>query len=89
MNEILDEILNDPLRTERESEYKKKFPDFFEKYPKLGCMVFSSNEQQMSILKYMLQEKERITDEQSQYDASVRVGTVLRDEYISPLLQKK
>lgn len=88
MYEVIEEIMNDPERVQKNLEYKQKFPDFFKKYPKLGAMVFSTNSQHISILKYMLHEKKKINDEQSQYDASVRVGTVLRDTYISPLLDK-
>lgn len=88
MEKVVEEILNDPERVNKKSEYTQKFPEFFEKYPKLGSMVFSTNPQHITILKYMLHEKKQINDEQSQYDASVRVGTVLRDEYISPLLDK-
>lgn len=88
MENVLCEILNDPNRLHGTSqqEYKQKYPDFFVKFPRLGQMVFSSDKNHVSILQYMLKEKGTILDEQTQYDASVRVGTLLRDEYISPIV---
>lgn len=88
MENVLREILNDPnrLHVNSQHEYKQKYPDFFAKFPRIGQMVFSSDKNHVSILQYMLKEKSKIFDEQSQYDASVRVGTLLRDEYISPLV---
>lgn len=89
LEKVLIEILNDPNRIHVKDDYKKKYPEFFEKFPRLGQMAFSTDDNHMSILKYMLTEKSKIIDEQTQYDASVRVGTLLRDEYISPVIDEK
>ena len=84
--EVLKEIMDDPNPDEQ--KYREKHKDFFEKCPKLGEMVFSKNKEHQYILRYMLAQKNKIKDDDSQYQASVNVGTMLRDTYITPLTNK-
>tara|TARA_Y100000389_G_C17067390_1_gene320263 strand:- start:66 stop:344 length:279 start_codon:yes stop_codon:yes gene_type:complete len=86
MDAILKEILDHP--NPNEQHFREKYKSFFEKCPKLGEMVFSKNKEHQSMLRYMLTQKDKIKDEDSQYQASVNVGTMLRDTYITPLTNK-
>ena len=85
MEDILQEIIDDP--TPDKDTYMKQYPTFFEKYPKMGEMAFVNSNK--SMFRYMLEQKKQIRDENSQHEASVNVGTVLRDTYIKPLVGLK
>jgi len=86
MDAVLKEIMDHP--SPNEQYFREKYNSFFEKYPKLSEMVFSKNQEHQSMLRYMLTQKDKIKDEDSQYQASVNVGTMLRDTYITPLTNK-
>lgn len=85
MEAVLEEIIYHP--NPDKARYKKDFPLFFEKYPKVSEMAFNKNNNAMFV--YMLEQKRGITDETSEHDASVIVGTKLCDTYIKPLIDPK
>jgi hypothetical protein len=85
MEEILEEIIHHP--NPDKEQYKKQFPLFFEKYPKISEMAFKKDNKAMFL--YMIEQKKGVMDETSQHDASVNVGTKLRDTYITPLIDPK
>ena len=88
--EDIDTILSDILSQDRPDIefYKKKYPHFFTKFPILSRAVFEENVDR-TILEYMVHQKkmlnERNTDD-AYHEASVNVGTLLRDKYVSPVV---
>lgn len=82
---VLEEIIHHP--NPDKEQYKKDHPMFFEKYPRMGEMAFQKDNKAMFL--YMLEQKKNITDHNSQHEASVNVGTKLRDTYITPLIDPK
>ena len=69
--------------------FKAKYPDFFEKYPVLSEKVFDPAVDK-STLKYMLEQKQRIeSNRSSEYDASVKVGSMLVDRYVKTDLERR
>lgn len=75
INEILSEKKEKPF-------YEEKYPEFFETMPVLSSKVFESNFDK-NILQYMLQQKQHMDDSKTtEYDASVKVGTILVDKYV-------
>lgn len=85
MEAVLEEIIHHP--NPDKERYKKDFPLFFEKYPKMSEMAFKKDNKAMFL--YMIEQKKGITDDNSQHDASVNVGTKLCDTYITPLIDPK
>ena len=87
MHTILNDIFDHP---EVSSEaFKAKYPDFFAKYPVLSEKVFDPAVDKAT-LKYMLEQKQRIeSNRSSEYDASVKVGSMLVDRYVKPDLERR
>lgn len=85
MEAVLREIINDP--NPDKGVYMNNYPTFFEKYPRMSEMAFVIENKSMFL--YMLEQKKRIRDDHSQHEASVNVGTMLMDTYITPLIDPK
>ena len=80
--DLLQEIIDSP--NPDKSAYMKQYPSFFEKFPRMSEMAFVMENR--SMFRYMIEQKKRIHDDQSQHEASVNVGTMLRDTYITPVI---
>jgi len=82
---------NDKVReskmTKEEMEEKNKF--MIENYPTLARKVME-DKLDMGVMKSMLRSLDKMQDgEQSQHEASVEVGTFLRDKFVIPDLKRK
>lgn len=87
MQSVLKDIFDNPNTSPE--HFKTKYPDFFEKYPVLSEKVFDPNIDK-DTLRYMLEQKNRIeANRQSEYDASVKVGSHLVDKYVKPDLENQ
>lgn len=87
MQSVLKDIFENPNTAPE--HFKTKYPDFFEKYPVLSEKVFDPNIDK-DTLRYMLEQKNRIeANRQSEYDASVKVGSLLVDRYVKPDLENQ
>lgn len=87
MQSVLKDIFDNPDTAPE--HFKTKYPDFFEKYPVLSEKVFDPNIDK-DTLRYMLEQKYRIeANRQSEYDASVKVGSLLVDRYVKPDLENQ
>ena len=74
---------------EKQRIFRKKYPEFAERYPTLFNMATQDNFD-ITKFKYMMQMRERVGDNKiSQYDASAKVGTMLYNDYVKPLVDKK
>jgi hypothetical protein len=80
-------IVNDILKGKKtKNEYMELYPDFFEKMPTLSKKLFEKDLDE-NILKYLMNQKTKIdTNKISEYDASVKVGTILVDKYVKDKL---
>ena len=84
---IVSEIYHD--KNKNVDFYKKKYPDFFEHYEVLSTSVFDDTFD-FDKFKYLYRQKELVdNNKMSQYDASVKVGSKLVDDYVKPLINKK
>lgn len=69
--------------------FRKKYPEFSERYPSLFAMATQENFD-IQKFKYMMHMRERVSENKiSQYDASAKVGTMLYNDYVKPLVDKK
>ena len=69
--------------------FRKKYPEFSERYPVLFEM---STREDFDIRKfqYMIHMRDSVSKNNiSQYDASAKVGTMLYNDYVKPLVDKK
>lgn len=80
-------IVNEILKGKKtKNEYMEKYPEFFEKMPTLSQKLFEKDLDK-NILKYLMNQKTKMdTDKISEYDASVKVGTILVDKYVKDKL---
>lgn len=87
---IAKEIQASPLsEQERMKEFKNTYDDFFTKYPNLFEMCCKPN-CNMQMLEYMMEMLEKVHgNDTSQDDASVKVGQMLFDTYVNPVLPAK
>jgi len=81
MRAILADIFENPNTPEH---FKEKYPDFFEMYPTLSEKVFEASFDKSTML-YMLEQKQKMeANKQTEYDSSVKVGTLLVDKFVKP-----
>ena len=74
---------------EKQRVYRKKFPEFVEKYPILFEMSTKDNFD-FQRLKFMLSLRNGIDNQSiSQHDASVKVGQVLYNAYVKDKVDSK
>lgn len=91
--EDIDVILADIMAAEKPDKefYKTKYPHFFTKFPTLSKAVFEENVDK-TILEYMLHQKNVVitnpNNDDAYHNASVNVGTLLRDKYVMPAVEK-
>lgn len=74
---------------EKQRIFRKKYPEFAERYPVLFEM---STREDFDIRKfqYMIHMRDSVSNNNiSQYDASAKVGTMLYNDYVKPLVDKK
>ena len=83
----IDHIVNEINQSKlTQDECMKRYPDFFTSYPTLSKSIFEKNFDFETLL-YMLEKKKHVdTNNTSQYNASVDVGTLLVDKFVIPLL---
>jgi len=70
---------------ERQSHFGFMYSDFKTRYPglfEMCCKMRTS--QDIANLKFMLNRKKEMEGGMSQYDASVKVGTLLYSQYVKP-----
>ncbi|QOI90172.1 hypothetical protein QKU58_gp159 [Pyramimonas orientalis virus] len=81
--EIVEEVM---LNKQPKQFYLDKYPEFSSNYPYLLNKLYEDNFDK-DTLRYMLNQKQKIdANKSSEYDASVKVGTVLVDKYVKPNL---
>lgn len=86
IQEILDNIENTSNTTGLQQHYATKYPLFKEKYPTLFEKLFDTTFDK-KLLNLMLEEKKNIDSHAvTQHNASVKIGEVLVDKYVKPLL---
>ena len=87
LQHVIDDILINPSSLSKE-EFQQKYADFFTKYPTLSEKVFDDKLDKQT-LRYLLTQKSKMeTNNQTEYDASVKVGSMLVDKYVKPNLKQ-
>lgn len=86
MNNIED-IMNDILSKKHTKEfYSDKYEEFSKTYPTLFDKLFEPD-LDTSVLRYMINQMNKMNaHKQTEYDASVKVGTMLVDKFVKPNL---
>jgi hypothetical protein len=86
IQEILDDIENNSNKNKIKELYSIKYPLFKQNYPTLFEKLFDSTFDK-KMLNLMLEEKKNIdSNEISRHNASVKIGEVLVDKYVKPML---
>jgi hypothetical protein len=74
---------------EKQRIFRKKYTEFAENYPVLFEMA-TREDFELAKFKYMMHMRDSINNQSiSQYDASAKVGTMLYNDYVKPLVDKK
>jgi len=84
----MDDIIKEIMACENPDKevFLVKYPSFFTKYPVLSRVLFDKSVDK-SVLEYMMKEKGKIDENtKTEHDASVEVGTMLLEKYISPMI---
>jgi hypothetical protein len=88
IQEILDNIENKSNNDKIKETYAIKYPLFKQNYPTLFEKLFDPTIDK-KMLNLMLEEKKNIdSNEISQHNASVKIGEVLVDKYVKPMLSE-
>lgn len=87
LQQILDDIFVNPSSLSKE-DFRLKYADFFTKYPTLSEKVFDPALDKQT-LRYLVTQKAKMdANKQTEYDASVKVGSMLVDKYVKPTLNE-
>jgi hypothetical protein len=87
IQEILDNISEKADKNELKRKYGSKYSSFKEQYPTLFEKLFDPSFDKR-LLNLMLEEKTKIDlNAISQHNASVRIGEILVDKYVKPMLK--
>lgn len=84
INSVIHEILADEHKTH--SKYLSKYPEFSSNYPTLFDKLFEPKFDKSILLNMMDQKQQIDSNLLSQHDASVKVGELLVNKYVKPLL---
>jgi hypothetical protein len=85
IEDIVEEIIGN---TESLDFYESKYPGFSSNYPVLSEKLFEKDLDK-DTLKYLLNEKQKIAQNKTtQHDASIKVGSLLVDRYVKPLVKE-
>ena len=88
IQEILDNVENTSNTKELQQHYANKYPLFKENYPTLFEKLFDTTFDK-KLLNLMLEEKKNIdSNTVSQHNASVKIGEVLVNKYVKPMLNE-
>ena len=82
-----EDIIHDILNNKNTKEFfRNKYSDFASNCPHLFDKLFENNLDRAT-LNYMLYQKQKMdSNKLTEYDASVKVGSMLVDKYVKPTL---
>lgn len=83
----IEDVLKEILRNKESKDfYEKKYPSFSKRYPILSEKIFEKDVD-INIINYMISQMKKINqNEQSERNASIKVGSLLVDKFVKPNL---